>query len=76
MNTSEQNIIQTVKSIRLMNDSLEAVCTRTLPANPQLFALLSEGPINQTRDLLNQLDKLIAEAASLNELMEEHALDS
>ncbi len=60
MNTKEQNIIQAVECIGLMQHSLESLCEGTLKVNPRLFALMAEGPMDQIRDLLNQIDALIA----------------
>jgi hypothetical protein len=76
MNTPEQNIRQAVKSIGIMNDSLHALCDRTLPINPKLFAVMAEGPMEQIRDLLNQIESLAAEEVQISDSVQEEALAS
>lgn len=76
MNTPEQNIRQAVKSIGIMNDSLRVLCDRTLLVNPKLFAVMAEGPIEQIRDLLNQIESFAAEEVQLSGSVHEEALAS
>ena len=76
MNTPEQNIRQAVKSIGIMNDSLNAICERTLPINPKLFAVMAEDPIEQIRDLLHQIESFAAEEMQLSDSIHEEALAS
>jgi hypothetical protein len=76
MNTPEQNIRQAVKSIGIMNDSLHALCDRTLLVNPKLFAVMAEGPIEQIRDLLNQIESFAAEEMQLSGSVHKEALAS
>jgi hypothetical protein len=60
MNTPTENIAQVVQAIGQMQAALEALSRETLPVNPRLFAVMAEGPVDQMRDLLNQLDALTA----------------
>ena len=76
MNTPEQNIRQAVASIVMMSDSLNALCDRTLPINPKLFAVLAEGPIEQIRDLLNQIESISAQEMQESGSIQEEALAS
>ncbi len=76
MNTLEQNIRQAVVNIGIMSDSLNALCDRTLPINPKLFAVMAEGPIEQIRDLLNQIDLISAQEMQISDSIQEEALAS
>ncbi len=76
MNTPEQNIRQAVVSIGIMSDSLNALCDRTLPINPKLFAVLAEGPIKQIRDLLNQIESITGQEMQVSGFIQEEALAS
>lgn len=47
---------QTIKSIGLMYEALESLHERVYPQSPMWFAIMAEGPVDQIRDLLNDLD--------------------
>lgn len=76
MNTREQSITQAVESIGLMQHSLVSLCERTLTVNPRLFAVMAEGPMDQIRDLLNQIDALLEEERRAVENSREEVLAS
>ena len=59
MNKTEDYIKQTVYSIGLMQESLTSLCEDTLPKNAAQFAYFAEGPMDQIRDLLDQIDTVI-----------------
>lgn len=48
----------TINAMKLMINALEDVGQR-LPANPKLYAFLSESPIEELRRLSNELDVLL-----------------
>ena len=59
MNKTEDYIKQTVYSIGLMQQSLSSLCEDTLPKNAAQFAYFAEGPMDQIRDLLDQMDEVM-----------------
>ncbi|MGH9841428.1 MAG: hypothetical protein ACREEM_21965 [Blastocatellia bacterium] len=47
---------QTIECIGLMHKSLRSLYEREFPVNPMMFAIMAEGPVDQIRDLLDDLD--------------------
>ncbi len=72
MNQNEVLIGQTVEAIGMMYRSLESLRERVLPVNPTMFAVMAQGPIDDLRVLLDELEKLSAACvpASLSEQSE------
>lgn len=74
---------QTIECIGLMHKSLQSLYEREFPVNPMMFAIMAEGPVDQIRDLLDDLDwimedmiprELREQAAKLREAEEAEAL--
>lgn len=74
MNKTEGYIKQTVYSIGLMQESLTSLCEDTLPKNAALFALFAEGPMDQIRDLLDQMDEVMKKDPAFAPVMRETEL--
>jgi hypothetical protein len=60
MNQNEVLIGQTVEAIGMMYRSLESLRERVLPVNPTMFAVMAQGPTDDLRVLLDELEKLSA----------------
>jgi hypothetical protein len=50
---------QTIESIGLMYQSLVSLQERIYPQNPMWFAIMAQGPVDQIRDLLDDIDWLM-----------------
>ncbi|MEW6211432.1 MAG: hypothetical protein AB1631_23910, partial [Acidobacteriota bacterium] len=65
--------------INILFTHLNAAISRdVLPVNARKFAVMAEGPIDQIRDLLNQIDTLMIEPTEIdapreNETVSEHS---
>ncbi|MCI0486886.1 MAG: hypothetical protein L0229_09825 [Blastocatellia bacterium] len=78
MNTREENIAQAIDGLGIMYRALDSLREDVLPVNPRLFAVMAEGPLDQMRNLLDQIDILIGtDATEEIRMSEEHeeALD-
>jgi len=60
MTDRERLISRTIDNINDFCQSLASLRDEVLVVNPNLFAALAEGPVDQIRDLLDYLDELIA----------------
>lgn len=60
MNDTQKLVARTIDNIGLMHASLVSLRDGVLPLNPQLFAVMAEGPIEDLRKLLNDYDELVA----------------
>ena len=60
MNQPEVLIGQTVECIGMMYRSLDSLCARVLPVDPAMFAIMAQGPADDLRILLDDLQKLLA----------------
>jgi hypothetical protein len=56
MITSDDQLTQTVEQLTRMYRALAALKAEVLPVNPQRFALMAEGPLDQIRSLQAELD--------------------
>lgn len=78
MNTREENIAQAIEGVGMMYRALDSLSRDVLPVNARKFAVMAEGPIDQIRDLLNQIDALMIEPTEIdapveNETVSEHS---
>lgn len=74
MTEREMNIRQAIECIGMMYRSLVSLEKDILPTNPHLFAIMAEGPIDEIRHLLDQIDTHLAAysvASSTEEGVEE-----
>ena len=55
-NREKPSLGQTIECIGLMYESLQSLYEREFPANPMMFAIMAEGPVDQIRDSLDDLD--------------------
>jgi hypothetical protein len=76
MNQNEVLIGQTIEAIGMMYRSLESLRERVLPVNPTMFAVMAQGPMDDLRVLLDELERLSAACipASLGEQAESQRL--
>jgi hypothetical protein len=56
---------QAVEQLARMYRALVSLRSRVLPQNPQQFALLAEGPLDEIRQLLEQIDVYTGVTAAL-----------
>jgi hypothetical protein len=50
---------QTIECIGMMSQSLESLRERIYPQSPMWFAIMAQGPVDQIRDLLDDLEWLM-----------------
>jgi hypothetical protein len=74
MNTREKNVLQAIEGVGMMHRALDSLSREVLPVNPQRFAVMAEGPIDQIRDLLNQIDSLMTEPIEGDSTVEDEAV--
>jgi hypothetical protein len=63
---------QTIECIRMMYQSLESLRERIYPQSPMWFAIMAQGPVDQIRDLLDDIEWLMEDMIPL-ELREQAA---
>jgi hypothetical protein len=56
--TPEQ-VYQAIEQMGRMQRALESLCDEVLTKNPRNFAVLAEGPLEQLRQLHDQLDEYL-----------------
>ena len=61
MNKTEAILAQTVEQLERMNEALGALHRELLPGQPKKFDILAEGPIEDMRRLLGEIERLTAE---------------
>lgn len=64
MTHNQEVTVQVVDCIGMMYRSLDSLCKDVLPKSSQWFSLMAEGPIDQIRDLLNDLEEAIAKSVA------------
>lgn len=86
-NREKPDLVQTIESLGLMQRWLETLYREEYPQSPLWFAIKAEGPIEQIRDLLDDVEWLMEdmlpqhlreqatphEAASLESVAQQHA---
>lgn len=50
---------QTIEGIGMMYQSLESLRERIYPQSPMWFAIMAQGPVDQIRDLLDDVEGLM-----------------
>jgi hypothetical protein len=63
MNKAEAILTQTVEQLEHMNEALAALRRELLPGQPNKFAILAEGPLEDMRRLQMEIARLTAEVA-------------
>jgi hypothetical protein len=63
MTKNEAILTQTVEQLERLNEALGSLRRELLPAQPKKFAILAEGPLEDTRRLQSEIEKLTAEIA-------------
>ena len=61
MNKTEAILTQTVEQLEHMDEALVALRRELLPAQPEKFAILAEGPLEDMRRLQMETARLAAE---------------
>ena len=65
MSKEAERLAQTIEMLELMNDALRHLRTEVLPKNPRMFALMAEGPLEESRRLQAEIEKMTAELTAV-----------
>jgi hypothetical protein len=71
-NEKKPDLKQTIEGIGMMYQSLESLRERVYPQSPLWFAIMAQGPVDQIRDLLDDVEGLMKDMIP-QELREEAA---